>query len=186
MIAQKTSKQTPFRNVVLLCLTVLLSIGVVLFLTGCSNNSDEQRIAELEAEVERLQNEQDASDAATDEKAASDESQKQDQATQDKTTYDNATVQEFSDRADDLISRAEAAEVPKDRDARIDGYFEFDSEFNALELEMDTYEDQQESEYRSGSLSWDDYRSLELQLEQIEERLDTAQDKLETRFGVDD
>lgn len=51
---------------------------------------------------------------------------------------------------------------------------------------MDTYEDQQEGEYRSGSLTWDDYRSLELQLEQIEERLDTSQDKLENRFGIDD
>ncbi len=29
-----------------------------LFLVGCGNNSEEQRIAELEVEVERLQNEQ--------------------------------------------------------------------------------------------------------------------------------
>ena len=78
------------------------------------------------------------------------------------------------------------ADVPNDRDARIDAFFDLDSEFNALELEMDTYEDQQEGEYRSGSLSWDDYRALELQLEQIEDKLDTAQDKLEARFGVDD
>ena len=95
-------------------------------------------------------------------------------------------MQDFSDRADELISQAEAAEVPSDRDVRIDSYFELDSKFNALELEMDTYEDQQEGEYRSGSLTWDDYRSLELQLEQIEERLDASQDKLENRFGIDD
>ena len=126
MITKTTSKQTPFKNVVLIGFTVLLFFGMSLLLIGCGNNSEEQRIAEL------------------------------------------------------------AAEVPSDRDVRIDSYFEIDSKFNALELEMDTYEDQQEGEYRSGSLTWDDYRSLELQLEQIEERLDASQDKLENRFGIDD
>lgn len=184
MIAKANSMQTPFKTVLLVCLTMLLSLGVVTFLVGCSNNSDEQRIAELEAEVERLQNNQSASDATTDNQTANDATQNQN--AQSKTTFDNATIQEFSDRANDLISQAEAAEVPSDRNARIDGYFKFDSEFNALELEMDTYEDQQEAQYRSGSLSWEDYRSIELQLEQIENNLDTAQDKLEIRFGIND
>ena len=185
MIAKTTSKQTPFKNVVLIGFTVLLFFGMSLLLVGCGNNSEEQRIAELEAEVERLQNEQNSDDApATGD--VTDDADNQDQASQNQTTYDNPTVQDFSDRADELISQAEAAEVPSDRDARIDSYFELDSKFNALELEMDTYEDQQEGEYRSGSLTWDDYRSLELQLEQIEERLDTSQDKLENRFGIDD
>ena len=134
MIAKTTSKQTPFKNVVLIGFTVLLFFGMSLLLVGCGNNSEEQRIAELEAEVERLQNEQNSDDASA-----------------------------TGDVTDDA-----------------------DNQFNALELEMDTYEDQQEGEYRSGSLTWDDYRSLELQLEQIEERLDTSQDKLENRFGIDD
>lgn len=185
MIAKTTSKQTPFKNVVLIGFTVLLFFGMSLLLIGCGNNSEEQRIAELEAEVERLQNEQNSDDAsATGD--ATDDANNQDQASRNQTTYDNPTVQDFSDRADELISQAEAAEVPSDRDVRIDSYFELDSKFNALELEMDTYEDQQEGEYRSGSLTWDDYRSLELQLEQIEERLDASQDKLENRFGIDD
>ncbi len=145
MIAKTTSKQTPFKNVVLVGFTVLLFFGMSLLLVGCGNNSEEQRIAELEAEVERLQNEQNSDDApATGD--VTDDADNQDQASQNQTTYDNPTVQD----------------------------------------EMDTYEDQQEGEYRSGSLTWDDYRSLELQLEQIEERLDTSQDKLENRFGIDD
>ncbi len=68
--------------------------------------------------------------------------------------------------------------------ARIDAFFALDSEFNQLEL--DTYENQKEAEYRNGSLSWEQYRTLELQLEQIEDRLDNAQDSLELHFGVDD
>lgn len=70
--------------------------------------------------------------------------------------------------------------------ARIDVFFALDSEFNQLETELDTYENQKEAEYRNGSLSWEQYRTLELQLEQIEDRLDNAQDSLELRFGVDD
>lgn len=181
MIARTLATQTPFKKVMLVCLTLLLSFGVVLLMSGCGNNSDEQRIAELEAEVERLQNEQNATDDQVSGDAAN-----QEQTAPSETAYDDATVQDFSTRADDLISRAEAAEVPGDRDARIDAFFDLDSEFNALELEIDTYEDQKEGECRSGSLSWDDYRTLELQLEQIEDRLDNAQDKLEARFGIDD
>ena len=70
--------------------------------------------------------------------------------------------------------------------ARIDAFFALDSEFNQLETELDSYENQKEAEYRNGSLTWDQYRTLELQLEQIEDRLDNAQDSLELRFGVDD
>lgn len=70
--------------------------------------------------------------------------------------------------------------------ARIDAFFALDSEFNQLETELDTYENQKKAEYRNGSLSWEQYRTLELQLEQIEDRLDNAQDSLELRFGVDD
>lgn len=181
MIARTLATQTPFKKVMLVCLTLLLSFGVVLLMSGCGNNSDKQRIAELEAEVERLQNEQHATD-----NQASGDAANQEQTASSEAAYDDATVQDLSTRADDLITRAEAAEVPGDRDARIDAFFDLDSEFNALELEIDTYEDQKEGECRSGSLSWDDYRTLELQLEQIEDRLDNAQDKLEARFGIDD
>ena len=72
------------------------------------------------------------------------------------------------------------------RSARIDAFFALDSEFNQIETELDSYENQKEAEYRNGSLTWDQYRSLELQLEQIEDRLDNAQDSLELRFGIDD
>lgn len=183
MIAKTQASQTPFKKALLISFAVLFSFGIVLLLGGCSNDSDQQRIAELEAEVDRLQNEQNATDQSQN---SGDDTQSQDQSQATQTTYDDATVQDLSTRADDLISRAEAAEVPGDRDSRINSFFELDSEFNSLELEIDTYEDQKEAECRSGSLSWDDYRTLELQLEQIDERLGNAQDQLEVRFGIDD
>lgn len=183
MIAKTQASQTPFKKALLIAFAVLFSFGTVLLLGGCSNDSDQQRIAELEAEVDRLQNEQNATDQSQN---FGDDTQSQDQSQATQNTYDDATVQDLSTRADDLISRAGAAEVPGDRDSRINSFFELDSEFNSLELEIDTYEDQKEAECRSGSLSWDDYRTLELQLEQIDERLGNAQDQLEVRFGIDD
>ena len=99
MIAKTTSKQTPFKNVVLIGFTVLLFFGMSLLLIGCGNNTEEQRIAELEAEVERLQNEQNSDDASA-AGDATDDANNQDQASQNQTTYDNPTVQDFSDRAD--------------------------------------------------------------------------------------
>ena len=169
------SSQSPWKKLLAVGLMALLTLGTAFALVGCSNNDDAQRIEELEAEVERLQNEQ---NAITPEQAPVTDTA----AVQ----SDDGTIQGYSDRAEDLISRAKAAEVPGDSSARIDAFFALDSEFNQLETELDSYENQKEAEYRNGSLTWDQYRSLELQLEQIEDRLDNAQDSLEIRFGIDD
>ena len=63
---------------------------------------------------------------------------------------------------------------------------DFEQRFDALDREIDLYDDQKELEYKSGALGWEDYRSVEVQLDYIEDRLDFAMDSLELRFGIDD
>lgn len=177
MNAFTTPSHSPWKKLLALGLTAFLALSTAAFLMGCSNNDDAQRIEELEAEVQRLQDQQGTNN--TDQQTTT---QSESAAVQ----SDDQTIQSLSDRAEDLISRANAAEVPGDNNTRIDSFFSLDSEFNQLETELDSYENQKEAEYRNGSLTWDQYRSLELQIEQIEDRLDNAQESLEIRFGIDD
>ncbi len=182
MNAQTSTTKSPLRNLVIGICTLLLAAGVVFALSGCSASSSEARVAELEAEVERLQGELDTEQTDSTSSAA----QTTADASSVQTSFEDTTVQDISDRAEDLITRAEAADVSSDHDTKIKAFFELDSEFNQLENELDAYEDQQEANYRSGSLTWDEYRAIEREIDQVEDRLDYAQDALELRFGIDD
>lgn len=184
MIAKVQPSRIPLKKAMFFAAAILMVFGVAFILGGCSSQSDQQRIAELEAQVDRLENEQNAQDQSSDTASADQNSDKGSQSAA-QVSSDDATVKDLDARANDLISRAEAAEVPGDKDARIQAFFDLDSEFNSLESEIDSYENQKEAEHRSGSLSWEDYRAIEVPLDQIDNRLDNAKDKLEVRFGID-
>lgn len=183
-------------------------------LSGCvvRGSGDAQRIAELERQVAELQeqaqdqgsqdqgsNSQGSSESGSDSSGSS-----QGQSGSNAGTGGNAnsnassgngasaaeitdaTVQDFASRAEALIAEASAAQVPTDRSALISTYFDFDQRFDALDDEMDRYDDQKELEQRNGVISWDEYRAIKLQLDMIEDDLDRASDELEWRFGIDD
>ncbi|HIY84421.1 hypothetical protein [Rubneribacter sp.] len=183
-----------------------LSMGA---LAGCasSNNADAQRIAQLEREIEELKsqgsgessssgsssntpgsNDSAANDAAANggSSSSSDGSANSSNTGTSGIQITDATAQDFSARADALIAEADAAQVGADRTATIATYLDFDQRFEALENEIDLYDDQREIEYKSGSLDWKGYRAIEAQLDYIENRLDHAKDSLELRFGIDD
>lgn len=178
-----------------------LSMGA---LAGCasSNNADAQRIAQLEREIEELKsqgsgessssgsssNTSGSNDAAANggSSSSSDGSANSSNAGTSGIQITDATAQDFSARADALIAEADAAQVGADRTTTIATYLDFEQRFEALENEIDLYDDQREIEYKSGSLDWKGYRAIETQLDYIENRLDHAKDSLELRFGIDD
>ncbi len=59
-------------------------------------------------------------------------------------------------------------------------------EAKALENEIDAQDDAVERDYRQNLISRDDYRSIERELELLEERLNQAEDSMEYRLGYDD
>lgn len=161
-------------------------------LAGCvqMGGSDTERIAELEAEIESLKAQQDETTESQNNSA--DEGNQQQQKDQEHKSsastqeITDKTALDFSKRADELIAEADAATPPSDRSKLVSTYFDFDARFEALEDEIDRYGDQKEMEYRNGTLEWEEYRTLDLQLDSIEDRLDASHDSLEWRFGVDD
>lgn len=181
-------------------------------LSGCvvRGSGDAQRIAELERQVAELQEQnqgsqdQGSSSQGSSESGSASSGSSQGQSGSNAGTGGNAnsnassgngasaaeitdaTVQDFASRAEALIAEASAAQVPTDRSALISTYFDFDQRFDALDDEMDRYDDQKELEQRNGVISWDEYRAIKLQLDMIEDDLDRASDELEWRFGIDD
>lgn len=168
-------------------LTMTLS---VLGLAGCDlqdNDSDSERIAELEREVEQLKSQQPANDASANADSGADANDESGQTGQGvaASVVDAATL-DFSERADALIAEADAATPPSDRAELVSLYFDFDARFDALEDEIDRYGDQKEMEFRNDAAPWEEYRAIDAQLDGIEARLDSAKDRLERRFGIDD
>ena len=169
-------------------------------LAGCSQSGsdDADRIAQLEQEIAQLEEQQNGtSDTQGSDATGQDTAQASDatgqtagsgsgQTATNQSEITDATVLDFSNRADALIAEADAATAPSDRSQLTATYFDFDSRFDALEDEIDRYGDQKETEYRNGVIAWEDYRVIDAQLDGIEARLDYAKDDLEWRFGVDD
>lgn len=181
--------------------TIALVTGVlVCSLGGCvmvRDNGEQERIAQLERELDELRSQQDqadkgaTTDSSKDAADAKDSSKKDAAESADNSAADpsattsDATVKDFSARADDLIARSKDASVPADRSAKVDAFLALDAEFDALDIEMDAYEDKREAEYRAGKLDWEEYRAIDQAIEAVEHRLDAEQDSLEHRFGMD-
>lgn len=169
-------------------------------LAGCSQSGsdDADRIAQLEQEIAQLKEQQNGTSDTQGSGATGQDTARASDATgqtagsgsgqtvTNQSEITDATVLDFSNRADALIAEADAATAPSDRSQLTATYFDFDSRFDALEDEIDRYGDQKETEYRNGVIAWEDYRVIDAQLDGIEARLDYAKDGLEWRFGVDD
>lgn len=186
-----------------------LSLGA---LAGCASagGSDAQRIAELERQIDELKSQKsndgsssgdtsanssdgsstNAPDASASEGAGGAGSAGSGSAAAGSAgsgiQITDATAQDFSSRADALIAEADAAQPDADFGARVAAYMDFEQRFDALDREIDLYDDQKELEYKGGTLGWEDYRSIKVQLDYIEDRLDFAMNSLELRFGIDD
>lgn len=86
----------------------------------------------------------------------------------------------------DLAKRVEATEPLGTRDERRKQYFALDMEIDKLDDKIDLLEDRVKADYIARILTWEEYRSIERELETFEERLDRADDILEKIFGIND
>lgn len=159
-----------------------------LTLAGCSNPSDQQRIDELENQVAELQ-------ASQDNTSAESQSSPQDSqgSSQDSSANTNDSQQSSSDTLTDLdahISELETtcqnAVASGDRDADYQTYLDIQSQLDALDREIDAFEDARERDARDGTISREEFREIDRETDRLEERLDHAEDTLEYNLRIDD
>ena len=171
----------------------------VLVLAGCAGGANseteqlKQQIAQLEQQVTELENSSAADTAATD--AAADTSA--DQAAEASTgAADTAAAGNTGTTAtptfEELTEKVEAYVAKVDEDAAssaqktLENYFTLKQEEDAIDRELEYYEDDLEFQYRNGSLTRDEYRLKERELDLLEDKLDAAEDTLEFVYGIDD
>lgn len=79
-----------------------------------------------------------------------------------------------------------AAAAPTGTDSDLETFFSLKQEENQIDDALDLYEDALELQYRNGTLTREDCKTQERELEQLEDILDRAEDDLEFTFGIDD
>ena len=176
---------------------LLASVSVLaLVLSGCASSSREQeleqKVEQLEQQIAQLQPATDttadangSADAADSNTAAPDNSTDPtaDTAAQDDTSNDFDTL---SSKVSDAVAKADAAQPSGTIDENRSLFFTHKTTLDALDRELDAYEDALEAQYRGGTLDYTDFRKQDREIEKLEDALDDAEDRLEDRFGIDD
>ena len=186
----------------------------VLVLAGCAGGANseteqlKQQIAQLEQQVTELENSSaadtadDAASAQTDDAAADTSTDAAADTSADQTAEastgaaDTAAAGNTGTTAtptfEELTEKVEAYVAKVDEDAAssaqktLENYFTLKQEEDAIDRELEYYEDDLEFQYRNGSLTRDEYRLKERELDLLEDKLDAAEDTLEFVYGIDD
>lgn len=140
-------------------------------LTGCSDTEEDR----LEDEVERL--EQQVTDLQK-EKGSGTAAEETQTETQDYAALETAVNAQ--------VEKMDAAVAEADEAKKVEQYFALKKEAEALDRQLDAYDDYLEGQYRNNAITMEELRTQERNLDMLEEKLDMAEDQLEVRFGIDD
>ena len=166
----------------------LLTVLVFSFtLAGCGIDDDSET-QELESKVEQLEQEITNLEKNNSQSASSDDSASSSGQTADQTSAQTSddTLETLESAVNDVVTKADSAQASGSDQENQDQFFTLKDELKSVENRLDLFDDTIEAQYRQGTLSLEEYRSQEHSLETLEDQLDTAEDKLEYTFGIDD
>ena len=182
-------------------IVIAAGIAVLLLLTGCQSDRAEmealrKQIDRLEQQISALeqQNPADHTDTVSSQESvsAADSSVSEQSSAPDKdtqsapapsTTY---TMEELTAMVDAYVEKADAATPNGTVSENMEQFFSLKQEEKQIDHALDLHEDELENLYRRNVLTREEYKSLERDLERLEDRLDDAEDRLEYTFGIDD
>lgn len=172
--------------------TALISVALLAaLLTGCGTTSREQELEEkveqLEQQITDMQGGTADTSNGTDAAAGSAANDAADSGSSD--TAANPAADDFdtlTQRVADAVASADAASPTGTAEENRSVFFEQKTALDTLDRELDAYEDALEAQYRSGALDYADFRKQDREVEDLENQLDQAEDRLENRFGIDD
>jgi outer membrane murein-binding lipoprotein Lpp len=151
-----------------------------LMLAGCGSSHEkelEQQVAQLQKQVQDLQTD------AADNPESTGSGESAPASAQEESTD---TLDALTEKVQKAVQNADAATASGSLNERISVFFEHKTALDALDRELDALEDDFEAQYRSGSLRYEDFRTRDRKIEDLEESLDDAEDRLENRFALDD
>lgn len=184
-----------------------IALGGALLLSGCSNSADQQRIAQLEQEIDDLKQQNVQSQGTTTDNASSGSTTTGTDGTQSGGTQQgsgsNSSLRGSSALNDDVKatwpeladfeSRVAAIEQDfagvtrsSDINANYQTLLDKKGASDALDFEMESFEDAREREARAGAITYEQYLQVEHAISYLDDRLSIAEDQLELALGVDD
>lgn len=172
-----------------------------LIFTGCQNNdlsaenqSLKQQITELEQQVTELEQQlsentgndttQNTGDMASSQANASGETTNTGNITVTNTT--TYTLEELSAMVDEFVVSVGSATPDVNNSGNLDQFFSLKREADQIEHALENHENSLEDQYRAGTISREEYRVWDKEIELLEDTLDSACDRLEIAFGIDD
>lgn len=177
---------------------LFIAILTALIFTGCQNNdlsaenqSLKQQISEMEQQITELK--QQLSDITND----SNTNENNDDTTFSPPDADGQgmnnsnittdyTLEELSAMVDEFTVSVGSATPDVTNSGNLDQFFSLKREADQIDHALENYENSLEDQYRAGTISRDEYRTLDREIEKLDELLDSAFDRLEITYGIDD
>ncbi|HIR91710.1 MAG TPA: hypothetical protein IAC01_08045 [Candidatus Limicola stercorigallinarum] len=165
------------------------AVATTLFAAGCSSTQDQQRIEELEQEVEDLKGQLDSnssSQQSTNQQATTQGTTATPPAADATVTANYPEIADFETRVAALEESCKAVTASNDMQTNYQTYLSKKQELDALDDEMDRYDDQQEGAARLGNISYNDYTQIETAIDRLSDRLEYAEDSMMFALGIYD
>lgn len=152
---------------------IALIIGAMtsIFLFGCSSQNTSQSNPAQVGEIKTV--EQEANENVISESAAS-------------TIVDKEAIALLESEIAVIEEEVANAEASGTNEENMTAFLAIDHELELIEEKLDQFEDDLEANYLENTISAEQYKEKELQLEQLENRLDAAENTLEIKFKIED
>lgn len=175
---------------------LFIAILTTLIFTGCQNNdlsaenqSLKQQITEMEQQITELEQHlskitdintsQNINDSAS---SLSDNTMPNTNTDSITTAY---TLEELASMVDEFTVSVGSATPDVTNSGNLDQFFSLKKEADQIDHALENYENSLEDQYRAGTISRDEYRTLDREIEKLDELLDSAFDRLEITYGID-
>lgn len=177
----------------------LLFIGILstILLTGCQNNNLtaeneslkqqitnlEQQITDLEQQITGLEQQNSTANLSEENETSGSNNTSSANNAVNSSTY---TMEELTEMVDAFTVSVGSATPDINNSGNLDQFFSLKREADQINHALENHENSLEDQYRAGSISREEYRKLDKEIELLEDSLDSAKDRLEITFGIDD
>ncbi len=168
-----------------------LLVSVTLF-SGCG---DDGREKELENQVEQL--EQKVTDLekknTETENTGTESADKPGESTSEtqsgaepQVTPELPSLEELTQSVSAAAEKVKAAKPAGTKEEQLAQYRELKKEIDALDRNLDDWDDTVEAQYEQGAMTREEYRAKDREIDSLEDQLDESEEQLEYLFGIDD
>lgn len=180
-------------------LLIIATISTLIF-TGCQNNdlsaenqALKQQLTELQQKITELEQQNQTTSKNNANTQSTEDTTSMETVSSNTTTHNTNeitpsvyTMEELSTMVDEFVVSVGSAAPDINNSSNLDRFFSLKREGDQIEHALENHENFLEDQYRTGTISREEYKKLDREIEKLEELVDSAKDRLEIAFGIDD